>query len=410
MGILQGIIFFAGYLAIIFEHQIRVNKTAAALGIGSILWGILFATSGDANGVMDHLALHLSDTSQIVFFLIGAMTIVELIDSHNGFAFITRCLTFTKRSHLLWAVGFSSFFLSSVLDNLTTTIAMVSILRKILPQKQERWIFGSLVVIAANAGGAWTPIGDVTTTMLWMDGQITTLATIKALFIPSFVSLLTACALFHLFFIRGKEKAVEVIAYEKSGSLIFCLGILLLVMVPVLKALFHLPPYMGMLLGVSIMWIVTDRMDAGKEKSLAFALGKIDLSSALFFMGILLAIGALETAGHLGTLMEMMGKVITNDALIATTIGISSALIDNVPLVAGCMGMYPMEVYPVDCSFWQMIAYCSGTGGSMLIIGSAAGVALMGLEEVPFLWFLKKITLLALISFLSGIVTFVLLS
>lgn len=410
-------VFILGYAAIIFEHLLNVHKTASSLLIAGLCWMIFFLGSGlpitDSIHLLDG---HLSETSQIVFFLIGAMTIVEVIDSHSGFNLITRKIQTCQPGMYLWLFGLTSFFMSSVLDNLTTTIAMISVLRKVVPNREERWILGSLVVIAANAGGAWTPIGDVTTTMLWMNGQITTLAVMKHLFIPSFVALAVATLLFKFSYSQKENdlKKTDELQTNPYGTFILVLGIALLILVPVLKTFAHIPPYMGMMFSLGILWAFTDLLHLPKKErghlKITAIMNKIDLSSALFFIGILLSIGSLEASGILEALTETMQSYITNETLIAGTVGIASSIIDNVPIVAGCMNMYKMSVYPVDCSFWQMIAYCSGVGGSILIIGSAAGVAFMGMEKVDFLWYTKKVSLIALISYLAGLGAFLLLN
>ncbi|ADI37588.1 putative Na+/H+ antiporter, NhaD family [Waddlia chondrophila 2032/99] len=414
---LQVGVFILGYTAIIFEHLLNIHKTASSLLIAGLCWMVFFLGSGLP--VMDSIHLldgHLSETSQIVFFLIGAMTIVEVIDAHSGFNLLTQKIQKCRPEMHLWFFGLASFFMSSILDNLTTTIAMISVLRKVVSDREERWIIGSLVVIAANAGGAWTPIGDVTTTMLWMNGQITTVAVMKHLFIPSFIALAVATLLFKVTYRKNKseEIAAEEMPVNPYGTFIFILGISLLVLVPVLKAVAHIPPYMGMLFSLGILWVFTDLLHLPKKKrghlKITAIMNKIDLSSALFFIGILLSIGSLEASGILEALTETLQHYITSEPLIAGTIGIASSVIDNVPIVAGCMNMYKMSIYPTDCAFWQMIAYCSGVGGSILIIGSAAGVAFMGMEKVDFLWYTKKVSLIALISYLSGLGTFLLLS
>ncbi len=410
-------VFILGYAAIIFEHLLNIHKTASSLLIAGACWTIFFLGSGlpieDSIRLLDG---HLTETSQIVFFLIGAMTIVEVIDTHNGFDVLTRKIQQCPSGMRLWLFGLTSFFMSGVLDNLTTTIAMISVLRKVVKPKEERWIIGSLVVIAANAGGAWTPIGDVTTTMLWMNGQISTLVVMKQLFIPCMVALTVATVLFQMIY-RGNqesEQAAEIPKPDRFGNFVLVLGISLLIFVPVLKIFVHIPPYLGMLISLGILWAFTDLVHVPKKQrnhlKITAIMNKIDLSSALFFIGILLSIGSLEASGILTALTEGMQNYVTSEPLIAGTVGIASAIIDNVPIVAGCMNMYKMSVYPMDCAFWQMIAYCSGVGGSILIIGSAAGVTFMGMEKVDFLWYTKKVSLIALMSYLAGLGTFLLLN
>ncbi len=414
---LQIFVFITGYLAIIFEHILNIHKTATSLIIAGSCWAIFFLGSGlPAEDSLRLLNTHLSDTSQIVLFLIGAMTIVEVIDTHHGFDLITNKIQKCKPSRMLWLFGLTSFFMSAVLDNLTTTIAMISVLRKVITNKEDRWIVGSLVIIAANAGGAWTPIGDVTTTMLWMNGQITTLAVMQSLFLPSLVALFVAIFLFNYFY-SDREETLITSSTDKAanpyGNYILMLGISMLVMVPILKMIAHIPPYLGMMISLGIVWIFTDILHLPHRQrdhmKITTVINKIDLSSALFFVGILLSISSLEASGILDSLTHTMQNYITNEKLIAGTIGVTSSIIDNVPLVAASMSMYKMSVYPVDCSFWQMIAYCSGVGGSILIIGSAAGVAFMGMEKVDFLWYLRKISLIAFTSYIAGLATYIIL-
>ncbi len=413
---LQIFVVVFGYLAIIFEHILNIHKTATSLLIAGICWVIFFTGSGlPIDSSMQLLDFHLKETSQIVFFLIGAMIIVEVIDIHNGFDLISKKIRRCRPSLRLWFFGFTSFFMSGVLDNLTTTIAMISVLRKMVKVKEERWIIGSLVVIAANAGGAWTPIGDVTTTMLWMNGKITTLSVMKYLFLPSFIALSVAILLFSFFFNKNQSPSDSKKEDEQSdllGNFVLIFGIALLVLVPVLKMAAHIPPYLGMLISLGIVWIFTDLLHLPKKRrdhmKISSAMNKIDLSSPLFFVGILLSIGSLEAAGILDSLTHMMQRYLSSEIIVAGTIGVASSIIDNVPIVAGCMNMYKMSAYPIDCPFWHMVAYCSGVGGSILIIGSAAGVTLMGVEKVDFLWYLRKISLIAFISYLAGLITFVL--
>ncbi len=409
-------IFLIGYLAIIFELSIKINKTASALLMATIAWGILFLLAGEQiKDRLDNLSFHLSNVSQIVIFLLGAMTIVELIDSHKGFRIITDKINTRSRKNMLWLIGLIAFFLSSILDNLTTTIVMVSLLRKLIEERKERMILGSIVVIAANAGGAWTPIGDVTTTMLWIGGQITTLPIMKSLFLPSIFSLFISL-LFFSFQMKGRYPHLLHIKKDSSepgAKIVLYCGIGALVFVPIIKALTGLPPFMGMLIGVGFLWLITDLMHSAYEERkhlrVPFILAKVDMSGVLFFLGILLSINSLETVGMLEDLAIYLGKHIASLPIIATLIGLISAVVDNVPLVAATMGMYDLTTYPIDSSLWQMIAYCAGTGGSILIIGSAAGVAFMGLEKIDFLWYLRKISFIALVGYLGGIGLYVLL-
>lgn len=410
--------FVLGYLAIIFEYYIRINKTASALLMATISWSILFLYSGEKiESSLGHLGDHVANVSQVIFFLLGAMTLVELIDSHKGFKMITDVINTRSKKKMLWLIGIIAFFLSAILDNLTTTIVMISLLRKLIKDQEERILLGSMVVIAANAGGAWTPIGDVTTTMLWIGGQITTFPIMRALFFPSLLSLVVT-----LFFIGLKlkgdypnllqEKSHEKI--EPGAELVFFSGILALLAVPVFKTLIGLPPFMGMLIGLGFLWLLTDILHHPyKDRHhllVPHVLTKVDISGVLFFLGILLSINALETIGVLKSLAVYLGQHISNLAVISTSIGIISSIVDNVPLVAATMGMYDLRTYPVDSSLWQMIAYCAGTGGSILIIGSAAGVALMGMEKVDFVWYLRKISLKALSGYLIGIAFYLLIN
>ncbi|MEM7174638.1 MAG: sodium:proton antiporter NhaD [Chlamydiota bacterium] len=404
-------IFAFGYLAIIFEFHIRVNKAAVALFTAAICWVIYFV--GDPQPLKTSLHVlgeNLSDVSQILFFLLGAMTLVELIDSHKGFNTFICYLHTRSRRKMLWVIAFIAFFLSAVLDNLTTTILMISILRKLIPHRSERFIYSCMVIVAANAGGAWTPIGDVTTTMLWIGGQITTVKVIKEIFLPSVVSLLVPLV-FYTLFLKGDFPKSEVDfrdePLEPGAHLVFFAGIALFLFVPIFKWLTGLPPFMGMLTSLSIMWLVTDVMhhkhEFRKHLRVPHILTKIDVSSILFFLGILLTINAVETTGLLSASADWLDQYVGSDAIIATIIGIVSAIIDNVPLVAATMGMYDLQVQPPDSPLWLMIAYTAGTGGSILVMGSSAGVALMGLEKVDFVSYLKKMSLPVLVGYILGI-------
>ena len=408
-------VFVIGYAAIAFEHNIKINKTASALITGVICWTIYILFNTDTHHVNEELLLHLGDISSILFFLMGAMTIVELIDSYNGFEVITSRITQTNKKSLLWIIGLLTFFMSAILDNLTTTIVMVSLLRKLIKDHDTRLFYVGIVVIAANAGGAWTPIGDVTTTMLWIGGQISAFNIMKGLFLPSLVSL--AVPLIVLSFtmkgdiIRPTEANESYKMLSRNQQVfVLILGVSMLIMVPIFKTLTHLPPFMGMMLGVGVLWIVTEimhRHHTGKDeehnrRTLISVLTRIDLPSILFFLGILLAIAGLEVSGILGNLAVYMDKTIGNLNAIVISIGLASAVIDNVPLVAATQGMYSMVQYPMDHYLWEFLAYCAGTGGSILIIGSAAGVAAMGMEKINFFWYIKKISWLALIGYLAG--------
>ncbi len=408
------LIFAVGYLGIIFEYSLKVNKTSSALVMAVLCWMFVFFVEGRTPEQNVHaLGEHLNEISQIILFLLGAMTLVELIDSHKGFKVITDVIHTNSKRKLLWILGFTTFFLSSVLDNLTTSIVMISLLRKLVPDQKERWMLGSMAVIAANAGGAWTPIGDVTTTMLWINGNITTGAVMKWLFFPSVISLAVALFLFGIP-LKGKYAQLQQRAHEDdiepSGRLIFFAGIGALVFVPVFKALTGLPPFMGILIALGVLWLMTDILHRDDETRnylrVPHVLTKIDTSGVLFFLGILLSIGALDTLGYLRELAEFLHESVGNINAIAVIIGVVSSVIDNVPLVAAGMGMFDLAQYPADSTLWQMLAYCAGTGGSILIIGSAAGVALMGLEKVDFMWYLKRISLIALVSYFAGVLIF----
>lgn len=402
-------VFSLGYLAIILEHVVKVNKSAIAMFMAIACWAVFFLLSPEAGTVnLSALNHQVAAIAQIVFFLLGAMTIVELVDSHRGFKVITDAINTTSKRKMLWLISIVAFFLSSILDNLTTTIVMVSLLRKIVPNAKDRFLFCCLVVVAANAGGAWTPIGDVTTTMLWIGGQISSLAVMKSLFIPSVVSLLIPLLYFtwkskgRLSPAEKKDKEQE----EPGARIVFCLGVGALVFVPIFKAWTGLPPFMGILIGLSVLWLVTDGLHTPYENRrhlrVPHTLTKIDISGVLFFLGILLAVGALESAHLLQSLANWLSAQINSLPVIATLIGIFSAVIDNVPIVAATMGMYPLEQFATDHPLWMMIAYAAGTGGSILIIGSAAGVALMGMEKIDFVTYMKKASIPVLIGYLVG--------
>lgn len=406
--------FAVGYLAIIFESLIKINKTAPALLMAVLTWMFLFLIETAESSTNAHLlGEKVNDVCQIIFFLLGAMAIVELIDSHKGFKIATDLIQTSSKQKLLWILGFFTFFLSAILDNLTTTIVMVSLLRKLVPDNKERMLLGAMVVIAANAGGAWTPIGDVTTTMLWINGNITTLNVMKGLFLPSFVSLIAALLLLSIG-MKGSYSQIVRKAQEESpepgARVIFFCGIGVLIFVPIFKALTGLPPFMGVLIGLGVLWVITDLIhgesESRKHLRIPYILTRIDTSGVLFFLGILLCISALDAAGLLKQLANFLDHTIHNLTAIVTIIGLISAVVDNVPLVAAGMGMYDLNTHPVDSSLWQLLAYCAGTGGSILIIGSAAGVALMSLEKVDFMWYLRKAGWIAFLSYISGILIY----
>lgn len=438
------LVFVLGYVCIAFEHAIKVDKSATAILTAVLCWTLLaFAgpelaplhemVQGTAQHATDwvptELRHHLSEIAEILFFLMGAMVIVELIDAHRGFSVVTERISTRKQSTLLWLIGLLTFFLSAALDNLTTTIVMISLLRKLIAQQQQRWVYAGVVVIAANAGGAWSPIGDVTTTMLWIGNQITTLAIVKQLILPSLVCLLVPLLWLSLrlkgeverpLHFVGENDALEVSLRERQT--VFVLGIGALLFVPVFKTVTHLPPYMGILFGLGVLWVVTELMHHGKDDeqrhplTVAGVLRRIDTPSILFFLGILLAVSALSTAGHLTAVAGWLRDSLGNVYAINVAIGLLSAVVDNVPLVAGAMKMYPLlpaeavtgpqadwlQHFVQDGTFWEMLAYCAGTGGSCLIIGSAAGVAAMGMEKISFGWYLRHISGLALMGYLAG--------
>lgn len=414
------IIFVITYAAITLEHSIKINKSATALLGAGLLWTIYAVATSDHLLVSHQLSESIASTAEIVFFLIGAMTIVEVIDAHNGFEVITSRIKTKKLSYLLWIVGFLTFFLSAVLDNLTATIVMISLTRKLLQKQEDRLLFAAMVVISANAGGAWSPIGDVTTTMLWIGGQITTLAIIKGLFLASLVNLI-APLLFVSHSMKGKLISTQTKTYNTSSILtsnferntMFYFGLGILVLVPVFKTVTHLPPFMGILFGLGLLWLVGDlihykKEDADKQQfTLAHALHRIDMTSIVFFIGILLAVATLEHSHILNSFAAFLDHAIGRKDYIVTLLGLLSAIVDNVPLVAASMGMYDLTQYPADSFLWEFMAYCAGTGGSILIIGSAAGVAAMGLEKIPFFWYVKNISWLALIGYFAGIATYI---
>lgn len=454
MYALMALTFVFGYLCIALEHPLKVDKAASAILTAVICWTLLVfgadsilplvdsatASSASGHGISGELRHHLGEISEILFFLMGAMTIVELIDAHEGFKVITDRIRTNKRVTLLWVVALITFFLSAVLDNLTTTIVMVSLLRKLIDDQKERWFYVGIVVIAANAGGAWSPIGDVTTTMLWIGNQVTTSGIIANLFIPSVVCLLVPLLVLSMT-IKGEIQRPQVSESDEEHrdpttpferNLVFILGIGALVFVPAFKTVTHLPPYMGILFGLGVLWVVTEVIHRGKNDedkhplSVVGVLRRIDTTSVLFFLGILLAVSSLATAGHLTQVATLLRESLGNVYAINIAIGLLSSVVDNVPLVAGAMKMYPLVTaealavagadaawlsnFQVNGTFWEMLAYCAGTGGSCLIIGSAAGVAAMGMEKINFIWYLKKISLLAFLGYISGAATYIAIS
>ena len=414
------IVFVIAYAAIALEHPLKVNKSASALIGAGLLWTIYALSTGDHHLVTEQLGESLLGTAQIVFFLMGAMTIVEVVDAHNGFDVITSRIRTTSLTSLLWLVGIVTFFLSAVLDNLTTTIVMISLIKKLLDRHDDRLFFAGIIVIAANAGGAWTPIGDVTTTMLWIGGQITTLAIMKGVFLASIINMVVPLAITS-WYLRGM-KVVSPTKREEHGhrtrttpfeqNFMFVMGLGILVCVPIFKTITHLPPFMGILFGLGILWLVGELIHSKKDEeakehlTLGRALKQIDMSSIVFFIGILLAVATLEHTHILTNLAAWLNKTVGREDVIVTIIGMASAIVDNVPLVAASMGMYSLGQYPTDSFLWEFMAYCAGTGGSILIIGSAAGVAAMGLEKIHFFWYVKRISGLALIGYFAGVAAY----
>jgi Na+/H+ antiporter NhaD/arsenite permease-like protein len=415
------VIFILAYAAIALEHPLKVNKSATALIGAGLLWTVYAMSTGDHHLVSEQLGESLMSTAQIVFFLMGAMTIVEVVDAHNGFEVITSRIKTTKLSTLMWMIGFVTFFLSAMLDNLTTTIVMISLIKKLLDKHDDRLFFAGIIVIAANAGGAWSPIGDVTTTMLWIGGQITSLAIIKGVFLASLVNMIVPLAITS-WFLKGREvvsppRSVECGLHTETTpfeqNFMFCMGLGALVAVPIFKTITHLPPFMGILFGLGIIWLAGELLHSKKDEedkerlTIVRALRQIDMSSIVFFIGILLAVATLEHTHILGNLADWLTKTVGREDIIVTIIGMVSSIVDNVPLVAASMGMYSLAQYPPDSFLWEFMAYCAGTGGSILIIGSAAGVAAMGLEKIHFFWYVKRISGLALIGYFAGIAVYI---
>lgn len=463
------LLFIVAYVMIAFEHPLRINKAAPALIAGMVMW-VLYILSAqelvpvvsatdfnyflEINSSLQHKGLseqvidfvvekqvltHIGDIAEIILFLMAAMAIVEMIDAHGGFMFITNRITTTNRKKLLWIIAFISFFMSAVLDNLTTSIVMVMLLRKLVANYKERWIFASIIIIAANAGGAWSPIGDVTTIMLWVKGNITTSGIIPYLFLPSFVSMVISTAIASRFLSKraitvSKERLeminVVPLLTRYNRLAILAIGVVCLLGVPVFKSITHLPPFIGMLLGLGIVWTYTELMYRRKKSMseneklrVSTILHRIDTTTIFFFLGILMAVSALEVSGVLGQFSQFIDEKIGNIYIINIVIGVLSSIVDNVPLVASAIGMYPvaneamiatatnpeyLSYFAVDGNFWQFLAYCAGVGGNILIIGSAAGVVVMGLERINFVWYFKNISLLAFIGYLAGAAIYIL--
>lgn len=426
------LLFVAGYVLIALEHKVKINKSAIALLMSGTIWSVLSIWGHDSS-IGDQLVEQLGDTCEILVFLIGAMTIVDLIDSHGGFSIITDHITTRNKRKLLWLLAFITFFMSAALDNMTTTIIMVMLLRRLVPEQRDRWIYASLIVIAANSGGAWSPIGDVTTIMLWMRGNVSAGVLIYNLILPALVSVIVPTLIASRYI--GNDDVAPVDTSVEDSQLppgvgprlsrfILIIGVLSLLFVPVFKSLTGLPPYMGMMVSLGVIWIITEMIydrKRGIEESIQNRVSKvlkhIDMPTILFFLGILMSVGALQSAGVLTDMASWLNREVHEVFTIAGVIGLLSSIVDNVPLVAACMGMYPvmdaaaaaasadpayMQSFVQDGLFWHMLTYCAGVGGSLLIIGSAAGVVAMGLEKINFGWYLKKISLLALAGYLSG--------
>ena len=467
MEILLIIIFIIGYLAIALEHPIKIDKAASALVMGGIIWGALALGIDDLvtkeflsefyekfktkfNSLKEigvyssdeyakpikflkyELSHHLVDIGEILFFLLAAMTIVELVDSHQGFSIITDKITTKRKVPLMWILCVISFFFSAVLDNLTTSIVMAALISKMIKDKKDLWMFAGMIIISANAGGAWSPMGDVTTIMLWVGGQVTAWNIIYSIFIPSLVCMIIPL-LYISFKLKGSIESPDlknlnseissVNTYERN--LIFYMGVLGLLFVPIFKITTGLPPYVGMLLSLGVLWVTTEILHRDKNYeqrrhlSVIGVLKKVDTPTIFFFLGILLAVAGLQSAGQLDIVAKYLENTFSGENkiyIINVLIGLMSALVDNVPLVAGAMGMYeigPIQdgilAYPQDHKFWQFLAYCAGTGGSVLIIGSAAGVAVMGILKIDFMWYLKRISFLALIGYVAGAITYIIM-
>jgi len=411
--ILLTITFLIGYAGIALESYVKLNKAAVALATGVLCWTVVVVFGHEPAEAFLELEHHLSQISSILFFLLGAMTIVELVDMHRGFDVVTRRIAHYDGSKLLWLIGLLTFFLSAVLDNLTTTIVLVSLLSKIIAEHRIRLLYVSLVVIAANAGGAWSPIGDVTTTMLWIKGQITTVPIMTNLFLPSL-----ACLIVPVLILQYKLRSVPSVVNKnksaddgsKGNVTMLILGVAALLFVPIFKSLTGLPPFVAILLGLSVIWMYSDHHKEKDEKkfrhTISDALQKIDVPTILFFLGILLAVSALEFGGLLKAASEVLAETFSDHRIIVVLIGLISAIVDNVPLVAAAQGLYSLDVYPADHDFWTLLAFCAGTGGSILIIGSAAGVAAMGKEKIDFMWYLKTISLVAMAGYFAGIAVY----
>ena len=426
------IVFVFGYLCIALESVTKINKAAIALLMCVFCWTLLMLSPATfypgveapevVHKVAEVIEHHLGDAGGTLFFLMGAMTIVEIVDTNGGFNFVRDAIKTRSKRKLMWRMAFMTFFLSAILDNLTTSIVMIMVLRKLVQNREDRLIYAAMVVIAANSGGAFSPIGDVTTIMLWIKGVITTQGVISEIFIPSLVSMLVPAYILQ-YSLKGKfDKSqnlppAEVSQFtQRQRNIIFWMGVGGLIFVPIFKTLTHLPPFMGILLVLGLLWTTTEIFHHNTEegdtmaKRVSDLLSRIDLSTIMFFLGILMAGAVLQEIGVLTALGESLDKMSGgNHYLVTGIIGVLSSIVDNVPLVAGCMGMYPVaEVgdMAVDGIFWQLLAYCAGVGGSMLIIGSAAGVVVMGLEKITFGWYMKRITWIVFVGYLAGMFSY----
>lgn len=428
-------LFVLGYLMIALEHVLNVNKATFALLMSGILWAVYAMCSHDPN-LSEDMVIALGDTCEIVVFLIGAMTIVELIDRYGGFNIIVHRIHAKNKRGLMWVLALVAFFMSSILDNMTTTIIMVMMLRRLLSNQKERWLFACVIVLAANSGGAWSPIGDITTIMLWMKNYVSSVDLIVNLLIPSLVSVVIPTFIATRYVksepVEQLNSGDQRIGYELSrhhrglSKLVLCCGVAGLLFVPIFKSITHLPPYMGILISLGCLWLLTElivrhyRLDGKIEGRISQVVRHIDMSTILFFLGILLSVGALQQAGILNELAHWLDRNLHEPYTINGIIGVLSSIVDNVPLVAACMNMYPvatdamvtaaadptyMSFFVEDGLFWHLLTFCAGVGGSLLIIGSAAGVVAMGIEKIPFMWYAKRITWLAFLGYVAGIAT-----
>lgn len=426
-------IFVLGYACIVLEHKIKIDKAASALVMFGLIWSA-YALIGEQTNTSSQLMEHLGSTCETLLFLIGAMTIVDLIDMHGGFYIITKYIKTRSKFRLLWLMAGITFFMSAVLDNMTTTIVMIMMLRKIIAKPQDRWIFSGIIIIAANSGGAWSPIGDVTTIMLWMRGNVTTIPLIAYLILPSLVSLFVPLLITSFKFRKShgnnlSSQPLELRLPQGVGKRfsrgIFVVGVLGLISVPIFKTITGLPPYVGVMFVLGGLWVLTEIIYGRKrdlEESIKNRVSKvlkhIDMPTILFFLGILMSVAGLQSAGILGSAADFLDKNIHEVFTISTTVGVLSSVVDNVPLVAACMGMYPvalpdiiaasadpayMQAFAQDGLFWMLLTYCAGVGGSILIVGSAAGVIAMGLEKIDFGWYLKNVSLIAFLGYIAGV-------